>query len=528
MTYTQLSPLKEYYLWRNKTETVLPWKRQYLNQEFLKIEEASINRLSEWRHKFLKTSEGKALEEAYFYTVPLEISTTWKASIASTKNNYIGLSALQNNPSVFIVALLPSTIKQPREYQLINIVKSKKIYIFNKRLKIIEPAILIEDWNPLPSDKLYLDIPYEKKIVQNLFKECQINDDQISSSFQAPIMSSPYVHGSYGGITLSSIAGDNTFARELVKTIQFMVPPEYRDLKAPERVHLGSKFQYLPGLNFHFAERPYSDKNFLNGFCDTSCSGLLNELSKRSNFIGEYSIFSTLSPTYGTTNEIWKELMRYYTSTEITLPEDLDELPEMDVNLMGLKKVINEDLWIQTVHSRQITPSFTTQTNNDYIKTLRRIHNDFDAILADIYKRDIEREHLVKTMMVPTQNILKRISQSFARSNDKDTISLSDLKQSRNLLTDNFNGFVNHQRFKSIKYKLEKKKKENDISKTRISIVQTTIIHNQKLSAIEIYEIVKSSNLFRDIYDLQDLLDWLCNNKLAIVDINKKYIWIGE
>jgi hypothetical protein len=526
MKNTQQFSLREYYLWGKSTytNTPLPWKR-FLNREFLNYERVRIKRLSKFRRDFSKEYENKILKkEASFYTIPIELSSSWKGCIAKIGNfNFIGLSALQNSPQVLMIAILPYTIKQPKDYRLINIKKSRKINLINNRNNSVEAAILIEDWEYLPSDKIYRDIPYEKKIIQNVFKENLIHDNQISSSFQAPIMSSPYVPRSIGGISLSSIAGDTSFSKELIKTVQLMVPPEYRGFSPPLKASLGSKFPYIQGINFYFSERPFFDNNFLSGLYDTTYSGLSQELVYRNKFPGEYSIFSTLNPIYGNVTQIWKELMKNFTSTEITLPQDLDELPYADVNLMKLKNVINEDLWIQIVHSRQINPSFNIESDKNFIDIINLINKDFDVILDDIYKQEIDREHVIKSMMYPTQYNLKRIAQSLARSEEKENLTSEHLKQARGLIIDNFEGFIKHPRFKKSKIIMEKKRVD-----ARYSIIQTEIINNPKSSVREIYDSTKSSNLFKDIYDLQSWLDWLHEKGFVIIDINKRYIWVGK
>lgn len=519
-----VSPLKEYYLWRKDVETTFPWERQFLNYEFLKHERIRITKLFEWRKTFLKNNENKNLEEVSFYTVPLELSSSWRASIASLRDfNYIGLSALQNSPQVLIIALLPYAIKQPAEYKLINIIKSKRGSIINKRDVSIEPVVIIDEWEYLPSDKIYADIPYEKKVIQKIFQENLIHDDHISLSFQSPIISAPYVEGKIGGISLSSLAGDSSFAKELVKTIQFMVPPEYRGLNPPEKAYLGSKFEYFRGIKFHPAERPYFDNNFLSSVYDMNYSGVSKELLKRSSFGGEYSIFSTINPTYGNIAQVWKELMRNFTATEIALPQDLDEFPAMDVDLTKLKKEINEDLWIQVVHSRQIKPSTNKEADDYFIKIIELVKKDFDVLLTDIYKHETDREHLIRTTILhPIQYNLRRLAQSFARANDRNNVFSDDLSAARNLIVDNFKEFIMHPEFERIRVIMEEKR-----NNAKYSVVQTEIMNNPRSSTGEIWNSLESTGLFKNIYDLQKLLDWLHEKGYVIVDRDKKYLWVG-
>ncbi len=515
---------KEYYLWKGKTEAAHPWQRQFVNQEFYKHESKRIKDLSLWYQNFSKATENLSIEEASFYVVPVELSSSWKGAITNIGNfNYIGLSGLQNSPHVLLVAILPYTIRRPDDYRLIRITKSRKSNIFDKNTIKVHPTILIEEWEYLPSDQVYLDVPYEKRVVQKIIEENLIHDSQVAKSFQAPILSAPYVDGSIGGVSLTSMAASSLFAQELIKSIQMMVPPEYRSLNPPESSYKGTTFQLEKGIKFNLAERPFFSRNMLVGVYDTKYQTLSTEIIRRSKFGGEYSIFSTLNPPSGTVTEVWKELMKNFTATEITMPEDIDSFPEADVDLTRLREVINEDLWIQIAHTRQINPVLNNESESSLISTINRLKQDFDVLLSGINKNDIDREHLVRSMLHPINYNLRRIAQSFSRATDQNTITSDSINQARNLIVDNFTAFIQHPQFERVRSGMERKKVD-----MRFSVVETEIINHQKSTAREIYEAVKSTDLFKDTYDLQGLLDWLHERGFVIVDQNKKYTWVGK
>lgn len=515
--------LKEYYLWRRKTETSVPWKRQYLNQEFLSYEQKRINDLVKWRIHFSKAKNNQNLDEVSFYTIPIELSSSWKVAIIEEGDyNYIGLSGLQNSPAVLAVALIPRSLKkQLSDYKLIQVTKSKKSYLMNKRNNLIQPVIIIEEWYPLASDKIYVDVPHEKNHIQKIIKENLVGENNLSLSFQSPLMSSPYVPGSIGGISLSSLSTGGLFTQKLIKTILQMTPPEYRGLKPPEKAYLGGKFDEVDGIKFHFAERPYFDKKYVSGFFDHSTNMLTKEISKRNKFSGEYSIFSTINPPYNNSGSVWNELLKNFTDTEITIPENLEEMPEMGVDLTRMQKAINENLWIQIVSSRQLNPSLGKEELIVFNNTLKRLKDDFDAILSGIHEDEFQRDHIVKSMLYDTSYNVKRLTQSFARAEDRNKLNEFDFEKARNLIVDNFTGFIGHSRFKSIKYSMEMKKRNS-----RFSIIETEIINNPKSNTKEIFDSVKSTGLFKDIYDLQELLDWTRKNGHVWVDREGKYSWV--
>jgi len=529
MRYTQPPSLPEYYLWRKNVETTYPWARQYLDYQFLEYEKKRIAKVSEWHKRFLKTNANTVLDEVSFYTIPVELSTTWKAAIANFGDySYIGLSTLYNTPQALLIALLPNTLRPPNNFRLILIKQAKKIIIFNEKLNEAEPVVLIDnnnDWEYLRSDSVYLyqDIQYEKNIIQKTIEENLIHDEQISRSFQSPIVSAPYIDGSVGGISLSSLAWSTTFAKELSKTIQRMVPPEYREFKPPKSAYSGNKFKYHSGIKFHLAERPYVEGNVLSSFYTPNYGGLANKLSYRYNFAGEYSIFSTLSPNEGDVTQIWNELLSNFTATEVTLPENIDDLPLADVELTKLINALNEDLWVQLVYARQKRPDISEGLSSDVLDMARRLENDFDVLLTDVIRQGDSREFMVRSMLNPSHNNLMRLSQSFARSDGKDTVVLDHLKQARKMIVANFEGFVNHPDFRHIRSRMEAKR-----NSAQYSVVQTEIVNNPRSSAGEIFESVRSTGLFRDIYDLQGLLDWLNKKGYVIVDRNRKYTWVGS
>lgn len=60
----------------------------------------------------------------------------------------------------------------------------------------------------------------------------------------------------------------------------------------------------------------------------------------------------------------------------------------------------------------------------------------------------------------------------------------------------------------------------------RFSVVQTELINNPHSSVMEIFEAVKSTGLFKDLHDVQDLLDWMQRKEYVIVDMKGSYRWV--
>lgn len=496
----ELITAKDYYLWSTALSPRLPWARKALNEDFLKYEKKRIDKLSKWRQEFLK-KDSSNLGPITFYICPLNLDSSWKAAIYSECGDcyFTGLSALQNDPQVLMVALFPMD-KIPVDYQLIEITRYKKKYIFNKELNIIELCIEIEDFSQISSDTIYVDVPYEKKVVQKIINSA-IGDNQISLSLQSPITSAPY-DSLLGGISFSSIAQSSGFAKEFRKLTHLMVPPEYRLLTTPKRLAQGSSFDYKKGMKFTLAERPHPNTNILTSFSDRNYSHLLNELNKRKNFKGEYSIISTITSDSGDEGEIFGSLLNKFANTEITLAKELDA---EGADLTNLKKDINEDLWLQVVHSRQLTPPVNDEAGKYLGTSLSLLKDDFSSHLSDVYKNTLERESILRGIYPGLEGNIKRIAQSIARSEDRGVLTDSDFKTSRDLILDNFIALNESPHITYIRSRISSNKPKNEQKKALI----LTFLYKNPSTSSEIFDYVLKSGLFIDLYDFQRFLDTL-------------------
>ena len=513
--------LNDYYLWKKyPTYSEFPWDRQYVNVEFLEFEKKRVNEVEGWYKEFIRSENGTSLEEVSFYVVPLAIDSSWNVAIESQTNSKpIGLSALFNTPIAVSVGLILSGKNIPENYSLINITKSKKLYIYNEKLNKSESAILIEEWEELPSDSVYLDIPYEKRIIENLFIENLPLDKEISRSFQAPILSAPY-DGKVGGISLSSLSWNSKLAFELMKIIQLMVPPEYREMDPPKKAINGITFD-SNSINYKLAERPKVGHNILSKIYSENYSKLHQSLLERNNFEGEYSLFSSIKISEGTRRKRILETFRNFTQTEITL-SDIDQLlTEDDMYIKPLVKVIDENLWIQVVHAHQNNPTEGKNYGKEYQDIIELLFKDYDILLADKFKQEKTREFIVRSMMNKTSYNIKRLAQSFARAEDKNEITNKFLKNSRRTTLDNFERLISEP---SIKKEIDSIKDYE--TNERYNVVQAILINNTNLTAIEIFLEVKSTGLFKDEYDLQDLLDWMHKKGHLIRDSQNRYSFI--
>jgi len=521
----KLLSLEEYYPWYKQDNKCYPWERQYLNWEFLSYEKKRINDLQKWYKKFIRTPQLSELDKATFYCVPIELSSTWKASLAEYGNQrYIGLSALFNSSQILIIGVLAYSDRKPSQYSLIEINKSKRLNFYNKRLNKILPGIFIEEWESLNSDQIYVDVPYERKIIKKILNETLVHDDNISKSFQAPIISAPYVYGSLGGISLSSLSNNSSFGKELIQTIQLMMPPEYRTLLPPEQVYKGKKFLLTENVKFHLAERPMNSDNLLSGIISKKYEKLNNELERRKRFVGEYSIFSTIVPDAGTKSKIIKTLIKQFTDCEANIPYDLDDFIYADVDLTNLINAIDENIWLEVFNARQYKPEISDNKIKEINKITLKLKDDFDVLFSDIIKSEEDRKYFIKTSISKNKDNLKRLAQSFARADEKNKLQSEYLEEARDLIVDNITHLIYKTPYTSTLFDFYNK--PTITSGNRYSVVETELISHPLSSNIEIFDAIKSTNLFHDLYDLQEFLDWLHNKGYVIVDGRNRYSWI--
>jgi len=271
-------------------------------------------------------------------------------------------------------------------------------------------------------------------------------------------------------------------------------------------------------MKFHLAERPIIEDNLLSSISPKQFRGLNVEMKKRLNFPGEYSIFSSLNPRTDYHNHMWNDMMKNFSAVDIALPVDIEDFIHSDLNLKNLRASINEDVWIQVVHARQVKPSIDMKTDTNYLNMVDMIYNDLDTLLIDIEKKEKSREYIVRSMLLPLRYNIKRVGQSFARSDENSKLGKAYLKRARDLIIDNFTGFINHYNFKKILLAKKKTKRTE-----RYSVLITLLINNPFLTTAEIYNELKSMKLFSDIYDLQELLDWSEKKGYIVSDGMKRY-----
>ncbi len=507
---------KEWYLWRKSSDRRYPWDR-YLNKDFLKSERKRINETLDWKNNFLHTPYGDILKEVCYYVVPIKIRAGWLKYREHGDYLCKGLSALRNCPVNPIVAFFPPK-KVPNDYSLIRIISPKKTVILDGYIKstIGEYAIEIEDWEKLDSDSIYVDVPFESKILSKIIEENINAETFLAESLQAPLASSPFVLGGIGGISLASILDKSDFAKELCKTMQLMLPPEYRSALPPKSGIRGTNTNIGDGIAIHLAEKIITGKNYLSSVEGLDFKVVDDENRKRFGFQGEYSIVGTMIDSQSKGRQLHKDMLHKFFESEVSIP-NLSRLMGDDAYIPNLTKVIDEELWLQIVSMRHKTPPMNI-SNQEEEKYREKIKKDIDAVLCDMMPEKFG-DIIARMKAEKCIGNLEREAKSLARAEGRDIVDVSLLKRARNNFLERFWELENDPLFKNIGYSARV-----EFEKVRSFNVEMILRKLGKGTAEGIYREV-DKNLFKDVEDLKGLLKWL-HRKAFVIKLKDEYRWV--
>jgi len=508
---------EEWYLWRRHSNKKYPWER-YLNTDFLKSERKRINDVDGWMKNFQRVPYRASLKEVCYYVVPIKIKPSWLTYLEAGDYLCKGLSALRNCPTYPLTAFFPSG-KIPTDYSLIRINSSKKIALLNAYTKSTtgEYAIIIEDYEELESDYIYVDVPFECRIISKIIEENINAEKTLAESLQSPLVSSPFVFGDIGGISLASILDDSDFAHELCKTMELILPPEYRSFSPPKSGLRGRNVDIGDGIGIHVAEMVVKGRNYLSSVEGSTFKLMDEESRRRVSFQGEYSILGAMIKSHSTGRQLYKDMLHKFFEFEVAIP-NLSKLIEYDAYIPDLTKAIDEDIWLQIFSMRQKTPTIDISPQEE--KRLRKgIKEDIETVLCERTPGQY-REVLSEMKAEKCIENLKREAKSLARAEGIETVDFSLLKHARNNFIDQFWGLENDVAFRNIKYDAKMER-----NKIRFFIVENILRELERATAEEIYQ-KTDKNFFNDIEDLKGLLTWMQGKGFVIKDPQNRYVWV--
>lgn len=227
----------EHFDWESDSAFKKPWKRKFLNQDFLKNERKRIEKAQDWRKKFRNTSEKDPLPDVELFTHDVrEFYDGWSKPVYKEVGEYVlkVLSPLRNDNQIPIPALFPRD-KVPEDFALLKIEESYKRILFNEKAERHANFLVVEDFSVLDPDERYLlaDVDYEKQMVGDMLKDKMGYDDTSAQSLEAPLASSPAT-GKIGGVGMTSLDDNLGKVKDLFQTIERAAPFEYRTVDPPK------------------------------------------------------------------------------------------------------------------------------------------------------------------------------------------------------------------------------------------------------------------------------------------------------
>lgn len=453
---------------------------------------------------FQKANYGEKLGEVYYYIVPSELPSDWKAAI-TIKGDYefATLSALKNCPQIVLLMLYPKDKILPCDYSLIRIIKSKKDFIHNEKTNSAQDVINLEEFEIIDPSYVYADVPFERKSITKFIKENLVDDDLVANSFQPTISGSPYIINRKGGISLSTFLGDSSFSEELVKTLKLMQPPDFTDiqLQIPARLIKGKVIRdvVFNGVKSCFSEKCVLGKNYYSGFLSGGYSRLNNELIKRNLFKGEYSIACVLVPR-GKGSELLRDMAFKFVKTDITNPFNTDELLSYDINLKKTQKRIDEDLWLQIAKQKEINPIIKKELSEKSEMEKVLLSKWIDILENFGAKKGVEHEARILSRM-SLGNVL-RVAKSLARDGQIDQISKKILDSSYKLFITNVESLIDNPKVQyEVRFEVPKERES-----TKFNVVRAELCKGP-IDIKDLFSNVKRQ--FDDIYELQKYIDRL-------------------
>ena len=123
-------------------------------------------------------------------------------------------------------------------------------------------------------------------------------------------------------------------------------------------------------------------------------------------------------------------------------PINIDELKSWDVDLTRAQRRIDEDLWLQIAHQKELKPVVESYSP-DLIKLRQSLIPEWGAILESLgLKKHVEHE--TKVYSNASFNNIIRVAQSIARDENKNNVDTSIINKSWKLFTENADALINN------------------------------------------------------------------------------------
>lgn len=231
---------EEYYPWYRCSSANFP-KDRYLNVDFLQSEQERIEEASRWNQEYRSARNGQKLDEYITYIIPVDVSELIKEELDEREVHVTGTSAIRNCKQLQKLALFPEDVDLPPDYSLVRLLEPRKNSVHYVGEVYGVDAIFVEDYERLPQEYIYYDLPTKEMKIYNLLEDHLGGDKLMAQSVYSPMISSPPTINGTGGIGSCSLTPTTRYADTLNKQVARMLPPEYTDYGPPARDVRGYK-----------------------------------------------------------------------------------------------------------------------------------------------------------------------------------------------------------------------------------------------------------------------------------------------
>ena len=508
---TAIKNIDDYPTWKNEITHTLSHQRTSIN-EYSKIERKRIENTKKWFFNFIstKTKCGKTLAPVEYFAMPIsfkDMPIKMNTIIESLEGNPypMYLSSIQGTNQCPILALFDREKRVPQDNYLIRIEESRKVYIKDEKLGL-RPALIIEKFEELDYDKMYLDIPdndsmIEKKYVSKILKE---SFPTMNIALQAPVLSAPGEIFHEGGISLT-YENKSPISQSILDMVQEMSPPQYRTKPMPPRDFNGKILKQNDGIPVHFSEKPYKIRQKIRSVSNKEMGDIEKTFAEKRNFT-ELSIVGQYEEK-GRKMEDFDNLVKVFSKIDINFSsQDAIEFGDEYDTERIMKDANSETMHVNIVKSKHCMSAIPIENQSYFQRMQKLIRETMNGSFEELYRDDEARQRFLNKSIKDSNRKLQNIAATIARSNFRKKISEKDLLDSKGISCDSINSTFT----KDITYEYKKEKSNMKINYKKQIILD--VLYSESLIFLDIWEYLKNSKEFKTKLELQKMLNELLSS----------------
>lgn len=509
----------DYLLWHREGLPDRPWLRGYVNPAYLASEQRRVDRAQPWFKQVRSSDDPRPMPEIDLYTILVELDAGWTAKVHEHDRYAMGLSVLYDTDGMSIVGLFHRPPPQPA---LLRITQSNIQVLRQPNTGRLEYFLFVEDYDQLPAESPYLDLPGRAPDIPRHYREHLSVDAHIQDALMRPLVSAPSVAYRPAGMAISSIAGDmrGRVLQTFLRAMERMVPPEARRTPPPAPLADGAWGRdERPGIRFRYNAIPPRSHDEAYGATFPTHQGLEDALARRLKARGESSLWGTLFTRGVTDRAEFKAQLQGFTTTDAVVPSKLADIVHGELEFEGFWRNTTDAHWGAFVHAHTLHPSLD-DVGPTYGRAAGGLRDFFAEALEMTPLQGDALQGLADHISRDAPATLARNVLSEARGRGAATATDSDVRAALRSMQRSFNGFLEQPEVQAAAESIPRRR-----TNPRIQAIETVLASQPGLNGLAIWEGIDRRN-FRDFVDLQEALDWCHRTGLIIMDGQRRYTWL--